>query len=407
MPTKSIKFGQFEGLNNVLPAHELGLKFLQEAKNVDIDDKGKIRRMKGNSSVFSGDVHSIDSNNDICLFREGAALKRFWSDYSTTTLRTGLTTAKIPMAYLFLNSLVYYSDGMATGIIQDGIGSRSWGLSVPLAPQLSATWGHMSAGRYQVSLTYVRDDGQESGTDVAVYIDLSSESGITIQLPQSSDSSVEYINVYISSANGDVLYLAQTLTHGTLEAIYRGDTTEFNLPLNTQLLQPAIAGNVIEYYNGRVYIAQDNVLWYSEPYAYELFNIAENFIQFDKNITLLGAVGDGMFLTTEEETVFLSGDNPPFRKTRKAGYGAYPGKVVKADASKVGRGTIDGIALFWESVKGKCVGFNEGIFKNLTENKYSYVHGRRNAGIFRQAQGMNQYISVLQDTTGVANNKYS
>jgi hypothetical protein len=107
---KPLKISKFKGLKNTLPAQEFGIEFLQEALNVDIDDNMFLRRRPGTNKVVTADVFSLWSNGTICLYRTGATLKRMLSDYTSTTLRSGLTTDKIPMAYLSLNNLVYYSE---------------------------------------------------------------------------------------------------------------------------------------------------------------------------------------------------------------------------------------------------------------------------------------------------------
>jgi hypothetical protein len=273
---------------------------------------------------------------------------------------------------------------------------------------LTAIKGQLMVGKYQVALTFVRDDGQESGSDRPELINLSDEGGIDISLPGTTDSTVKYINIYISHADGETLYLAHTVDIGTASLQYQHTAEELVYPLKTKLLLPPPPGHFVEYFNGRIYIADKNILWYSEPYSYELCRYETNFMPFESNITLLGAVDDGIFLATQEETMFMAGDGPPFKRSFKAEYGAIPGTMAKCNASYFGKGKAEGDAVFWESTRGKCVGLKEGGFKNLTEGNYLYAPGKRGAGIIKQTSGMNQYLSILQDASGeTAYNVYS
>jgi len=139
------------GENNITPPYELATveptqygtelivnTYLQQCINIDIDDQHNWRRRRGSESIYEGDIHSIWSANDYCLFREGDALKRLQITskspltVSVSILRSGLTIAKISMNYLSLDKAVYYSDGMVSGVIENGI-SRSWGATLTTA----------------------------------------------------------------------------------------------------------------------------------------------------------------------------------------------------------------------------------------------------------------------------------
>ena len=186
---KDITIKDFLGLNNILSAEELQVKegfkttgyYLNKATNVNIDNRNKVKRRNGYDLKYAGDCHSMWSDGSICLFRSGSDLQTLSEDFlSATTLRTGIT-GSLNMAYLPLNNKVYYSDGNITGVIENGA-SRSWGLDIPSAPTLSSSIpGSLKAGIYQVCFTYVRDDGQESGSSDAVSITLANNtSGIRI-----------------------------------------------------------------------------------------------------------------------------------------------------------------------------------------------------------------------------------
>ena len=40
----------------------------------------------------------------------------------------------------------------------------------------------------------------------------------------------------------------------------------------------------------------------------------------------------------------------------------------------------------------------DGLFKNLTERALSYAPGESGAGLFRQEEGMNQYVGLIKDS---------
>ena len=88
-----LEISSFLGLNNTtdpsrIPVTRRGA-FLVDGENVDIDDEKMLHRRKGFNQVFQGDIHSLWSNGDICLFVQGPELKRLWPDYTSTILLNG------------------------------------------------------------------------------------------------------------------------------------------------------------------------------------------------------------------------------------------------------------------------------------------------------------------------------
>ncbi len=400
-------FKNFKGLNNVLSPEKTASGELQVADNIDIDDSGQIRRRGGSTKVFTGSVHSLWSDGSLCLFRQsGGLLKKLNTDYTSTTLKSGII-GNLPLFYLPLNNLVYYSDSVITGIIDDNV-SRTWGMAIPTAPTLLETVGDLKDGRYQVALTYIRNDGQESGSSETRVIDITS-GGITVNnIPVSLDPDVNYVCIYISTQYGEMLYRAMIVSHGTTSATYRGDGSELNIPLKTAFLTPPPAGHLLEFYNGRIYIAQDNILWYTEPYAYELCNLEHNFFMFNSRITLLIAGLTGLWLSTQKENIFIQGNDPQeFKKLTKAGYGAIEGSQVKVEGKLVGgRDPIAEQVAMWATPRGICIGTSDGYFMNLTEKRYYYPSSETGSGIIIEKEGMSQYVLSLKNASIGAHNIY-
>ena len=52
-------------------------------------------------------------------------------------------------------------------------------------------------------------------------------------------------------------------------------------------------------------ISRDNVLWWSEPFDFGLYDAAKSFIQFYTKIIMLKPVKDGLFLSTEKTNLFF------------------------------------------------------------------------------------------------------
>lgn len=401
---QSLKISKFLGKNNVTPPERCKSEEFQVASNVDINDSGQTRMRQGGSKIYSGDIHSlfangVNGNATYRLFREGTALKKLNSDLTTSVLRDDLIRTNW-MKYFALNDLIYYSDEIVTGIT-NGTTSRSWGLEVPPNQlTLTATTGLLPSGRYLCSLTYVRNDGQESGAPRPIYIDLeTNNSGIIVSnIPTSIDSTVIYVNLYLSTRNGEVLYLMATVPNGAHPYPYHGDTKEFKRQLTTIYMGPPQAGQMIQYYNGRIYLIKDNAAWYTLPYNYELMDLAHGFIQFPDRITLFAPVDGGIWVSYKNgKTGFLEGkdpdtgfithwktENPAHENSQKEDQVTFKGQVFRC--------------WYWTAQDGiyMGLGLENGILVNRTEDRYTLQASDIAVGFFKKTfDGSKQYGSIL------------
>ncbi|MGB9592347.1 MAG: hypothetical protein ACPL1K_07505, partial [Candidatus Kryptoniota bacterium] len=71
-----------------------------------------------------------------------------------------------------------------------------------------------------------------------------------------------------------------------------------------------VGGHLIEYYNGRLYVAQESSIFYSDAMRFTVMDVRKNFILMSGYITMLKAVSNGIYVGAGEKTYFLSGLDP-------------------------------------------------------------------------------------------------
>jgi len=387
-----IRFGRFKGVNN--KQDMLGLEHLTLGKNIDIDKNGKVRRRGGFKSVTVSASSSLWSNGDICLFAEAGLLKRLADDFVTTSV---ITPIQGDVCYYSALGKIYFSDGVSSWVLQDGV-ARSWGIKPPPAPTVETSFGSMPFGMYMIAITYVATDGRESGSSsYAVARGEGSVSVTNIVQPASG-----FVRVYASTLNGNVLYRVAELKNGETSAVYNGEIS--NVQLKHNLASAAPGGHIICYYKGRMYIADGNVIWSSEPYHPEMFNKSSQYMQFDGRITLMFPVLDGIYVG-DGSIKFLQGDSiNDFKVNILAEYNAIEGTADYLDA-KYFDGKGEGVV--FTSERGICVGGAGGSFSNLTEDDVAFQHGFKGVGHVRRINGMVQYLSLINGDAGNAVNNYS
>lgn len=384
---------QFLGLRNRVGPSGFELGDLDAAENIDLDDGGgaMLRRGHGAASI-AGSCHSLWSNGDFCYAVIANALTQVLPGLTTKTLRSGLTPER-RVEYVAVGDRTFYANGIENGVIQAGA-SRSWGLPVPHAPAVSLVPGELLPGRYQVALTYLRADLQESGASLATVVDVVAGQGLSIALPTSPSSEITTTAVYVSKSDGATLYLSQMVASAATLAVYLypGPTVA---TLGTQHLSPPPVGDFLGIYNGHALVAAGDTLFYSEPYAYELFDLRKR-QRFGSRIVMLAPVKGGVFVGTENQTIFLEGPTPDrFNFQILSDYGVIPHTASRTSASRV-EAARTGDCVVWTSKRGICAGFDGGTMLNLTEDRFAYPVQPTGGGLVRLWRGINQYVATLR-----------
>jgi len=386
----TVLYAAFNGLRNDVSPERFELGDLATADNINIDKTGRIERRGGYTQRVAGAAHSLwaDELQDVCLYVTSSGLRRMAADLTASTVASLFDTAS-PMSYTRVSDRVYFGNGRDKGIFEAGA-VRAWGMPVAPLPAALAAVGMMPVGTYQYAMTWMRVDGQESGCGVAGRIDLAAGGGIAFTTPAAPLGDIVGANLYVSPANSDVLLYATTLTPGA-SVTWQTDPSELSLPLATQHLSPPPAGHLVAYYRGRMFVAVGDTIFYSEPYAYELFDL-RRYLQLDGRITLLAPLmekernvntGDssGFFVGTDRSMGVMAGTDPDsFQYVPKVDYGAIPGTLQHVDGSLVRDGGTGARKLpMWLSAKGVCIGLPDLLINNLTRSRYAFDAGGQGA----------------------------
>lgn len=396
----------FTGLRNNVGQEGFALSDLATAFNCDLNDAREIQRRKGYGPVvIAGVDRSLWSFGSVCLAVGSNSLKLINPNLSTTTLRTGLT-ANRELQYTNFGDRAFYSNGAENGVVQNGQ-HRTWGITPPGLPVATVTGGLLLAGDYQFAITYLRQDGQESGTGRAGTLTLTAAGGIALSsIPVSADPTVTMKNVYLTTVGGTVLYRRGVIPNAQTTFTINALQMDAN-PLTTQFLQPPPAGDFIEYYKGYMLVAKDNRIYPSKSYSPELFDYRQA-IPFTDRITMIAALNnknDSAWIGTVSQVAQLIGTDPSnWTFQVAAAYGVIPGSLNYMDGELLGDGSDKGntIALF-ATTQGMCVGRSDGTFANLTQEKFAFPSMDRAASIVRRHRGIAQYVLTLEGIEVPAN----
>lgn len=185
-----------------------------------------------------------------------------------------------------------------------------------------------------------------------------------------------------SGLSGDVVDYADTprgilYANGTQNGILREGvsspwpTSTYVGPETSRYIQVPPVGQHIEFFANRVFIAERDVLWWTEPNAHGMVDMARNWVKFSSRIRMVKSVGTGLFVSTESMTYFLSGLDPAeFTRKEVAEYPAleFSDCPQLVEPQTFGMEGTEPLAV-WASSEGIVLGLPQGGIINLTENK--------------------------------------
>lgn len=317
----SVLFQNFKGINNTVSSERITPDELERAENVDIDDRGQIRRRRGATLLATGRFHSLFVAQDqtVYVVREGV-LSRLLPNNTTVPLNK--TVGQSPLAYVQVGEHIYFSSSTHSGVIFPDDTVAPWGSPTPM-------W-------------------------VSPVVNLSDT------LPDS-----------------------------------RG-----------KLLSGPPLATSLAHLNGRIYLAVDRVLWATELFLYHYVDRTRGFQQYEAPITGVRAVPSGLYVGTEDAVYFLSGPYGEMRRERVMALGIIPGSIVDLPSNVVlpsqirengPSATRPGIMFLTKG--GVCAAFDNGACYNLTDATMTFPEAQSAAAMFREQDGMSQYITVT-DTGG-------
>lgn len=361
------KLGPWRGVNNFAAEDEVGAEWLLEAFNYFLTGPGFIDTVSPPVRVIEAeDGSSLWSNGKVGIYKDGSTLLRIAEDNRTTAvLATGLPEGRMAAARI----------GDKLFLSQNGYGCRvnlrTWDFSPGLGSPnpssyiaLTRVEGGLPAGKYIVGLTFLDGLLEESGCPLYSTIELTTPGGIHVAYTGTAPSGVSRVNVYLGDSGISSMRQARRLlggeTEATITSLKRGRRLE------TANLEELIAGELICTYNGRLYVAVGNEVYFSEynrpglmhPDFNELGTYPE-----DVKVLLAGSAGiwvvaDRVYYYQGEtaNTFKYRDDVFPYSAAKGSGM-MVPGRLFKG---KVFEEFPDEELPYWFSDRGACVGLPSG-----------------------------------------------
>lgn len=404
-----ITFRSFLGINNQSKETAVAANVLRDAVNINLDRDGKIRSRDGYSApvVACENGHSLWTAKFLpfALFADEADLRVFWPNEQADTVFSGLSPG-LPVSYTKINDAVFWSNGQQRGMVGLDLDATDWACEQPAGqPALAALAnGGFKPGKVQVCVTFIDSRGRESGATVAAEITLAAAGGVEItNLPQPLSPDTQQIRIYATGPDGKALCAAATLPAGTPQYLL------LNPPggrlIATQFLRPMPAGQLLASGNARQFVARENVLFWSPALRYGMCLINQGYTRFPATIDLLAFTGDGtdgagLYVACGDRTYWLAGPEPAqWRQVIASSAGAVPGSMCMTPAKVWGIDSRTEVPAWLANDGHFVVGLPGGSVVSYHEDEAVTAIGERGASLFRNADGLRQFLTTLRAPT--------
>jgi hypothetical protein len=194
----------------------------------------------------------------------------------------------------------------------------------------------------------------------------------------------------------------------------------YGLPaIRGKILGPPPVASILAYFNGRIYMAAGRTVWFTELYLYDYVDKTKNVWNFEADVTMIGPVGDGMYVGTTEGVWFIDkqwrmeAQSLAAKRVRVLDFGVIPGSMVYVPAElanppQVGleQDTPAKVSILFLTQAGYCGGQDSGVCFNYSENKFIFPNITTAAALFRHHQdGINQFVAVTDGGTWAINTR--
>lgn len=386
--------GFAHGYDNVTRADRLPKDALTEAFNVDITNAASVRRREGFTKIFDGQVHSVWACALGVYFVGNGTLYRR-TNGTNEVIASGLRTD--PISYELINGDVYWANGYQKGVLRGGFTPAVWGIQIPSGGfTLAPASGSLTQGTYQVRVTYVRGNGEESGaSDVST---ITTSGGITITgLSTSTDPEVISLNIYMTRPDGtEFLKVGEVINGASGTAITAPAYTE---SLKSLYKKPPPDTNIIRMFKARAVAVSYDTLYFSDPFSYSWFDMRANFIRMVGEVTMCVALDNGIYVSDRTGTHWLQGNDPAnLAKITLTNRKAVKGTAIVVNPSDAG-GTGNLYVLF-TTESGIVSGDSNGAITDVTSAKVVIPKGETGAAMLRQVDGSTQYVTSISADDG-------
>jgi hypothetical protein len=175
---------------------------------------------------------------------------------------------------------------------------------------------------------------------------------------------------------GDMIFWVNGFEKGVVQAGVNSPWVrgEYYGPTSRRVLSDPPLGTIVRAHSGFMYVVTGSVLWHSDAYSLNAFDLLRGFFRFPGQITMVRPVKAGIFVGTDQAVWFLDGANPrAFQQFKASRSPAFLGTDLYVDLSDMTPKDFlqnrTGEGVLWTGPEGASIGMPDGQVFHLTKDK--------------------------------------
>ncbi len=173
--------------------------------------------------------------------------------------------------------------------------------------------------------------------------------------------------------------------------------------VNTVTYAAMPIGQLVESFAGRLWVAQDDGLYFCEPMTPDVTRPATDFFMRPKYLWMLKHAHDGLYIGDESGVWWMGGTNPYEMTARHVSpYGVVRQSPARVPGEKLGV-AVDDVPVWWGLDGVLMAGLPGGEARQLTRDRLATPEYGLGALSIREREGISQIVASLQKGGGVNN----
>lgn len=296
MKTEAKASGWSAGINNRARSNRIPEGAVRDM--VNLDPGPTLTARVGYEKVVDGDAcRGLAALGNRLVFADGADLKAFDADTNTVQV-IGQVASGVPLSADVFNDELFVATSKETLRYADTL--RRWGVPTMVnQPQVVPAGAPVPGVTRLFAATYVNEYGEEGGTVRAITVDGAPGYTVTAEVPAGYS-----VNLYISAANGQTLYLQDTLEASGTKTIH---PTDDGATLGTMFCDEPPKGALVSRHNASIAVAAGNTIYFTDPMHPHLVRVMESFVAFASPVTAMVAGNRGLFVSADKMYLLRGG----------------------------------------------------------------------------------------------------
>lgn len=313
------------GANNIASKDRLPEAFVRHAVNLDPLPGGRLALRAGYEQVYAGGaVRGVLALGNNLLIADGTDLVELNTESGVSRVLRTIAGAGAFSGDV-LNDVLYFSTENEC-LQYDGLEVTPWGVpDVLYQPTVTASSaGGLVEGYYQVAVTHTDAWGREGGTDKPIVIFAATGAALTVTIASLPTDCVA--NIYVSSVNGNTLYLQNTVS--VTGAVLVGQVRDDTARCTTVLTRAPSPGVMVAAHNATLAIAKNNVVEQTKPMQPHLVDRVRGFLQFGADVGALLSAG-ALFVSADKCYALTNVEGDGISQKTVLEFPAVPGTAVQ------------------------------------------------------------------------------